>query len=609
MYWKKAIPAATVGIAFFLISCQPRISIKEKRRAEESASALNQMAEIYFKAEEYGKALGLFKKISKEYPDYTGLSIVRYQIVRSLYLMGDHQGVRHEAIKWLEKHPRHSEKGHVLLILGKDFEAMGDYPQAFYWFLKAKKEYLDDLYRQGELNEKLEELIRACELEDIEQLSGYAAGSDYAPGVYHRMATVFLEHDELEKASEAAMSLIRSTQQESWVSAGMQILARIQEEMTVRLRVVGCLLPLSGPFAIYGEEVLNGIQLGMFSGPEQVPGLELVIKDTKDAPEHALAGLEDLVHNEKVMAIIGPLSSKTAVEVARRAQELGVPIITLSQKEEIAEEGDMVFRNFLTPSREVKRILDAAVGEMGIKRFGVLYPDNSYGRFFMNLFWDRIEEMGGMVTAAESYQPNKTDFADEIKKMTGVYYPKPYSLVEKIRKMRPPEEEESKIYPDKPEPFIDFDAVFIPDNFQKAAMIAPQLLYHDVSDVLLMGTSLWQSPQLIDMAGDYVQDAIFPSGFFERSGEPGADAFVEEYRASFGSAPGVLAAAGYDTIRLLNKVMGGEDIRTRKDIRNELLKCRDFKGVTGSIFFDPQGEVEKEPHLLTISGKRMRLFN
>jgi len=609
MYWKKAIPAMMVGIAFFLVSCQPRIPIKAKVRAEESASALHRMAEIYFKSEEYGRAMGLFKTISERYPDYTELSVVQYQIVRSLFLLGDHQGSSNEALKWLEEYPRDSAKGDVLLLLGKNFEAMGNNPQAFYWFLKAKKEFFDDLNRQEELNEKLKELISACEVEDIEQLTGYAAGSDYALELYHRMAIAFLEHDELKKAEDVAMSLLRSTQKDSWVSAGRQLLARIQEERSVRFGVVGCLLPLSGPFAIYGEEVLNGIHLGMFIRPEQGPELELVIKDTKNSPDHALAELEDLVHNEKVMAILGPLSSKTAVEVARRAQELGVPIITLTQKEKIAEEGEMVFRNFLTPSREVKRVLDAAIIEMGIKRFGILYPDNSYGRFFMNLFWDNMEEMGGIITAVESYQPDKTDFADEIKKMTGVYHPKPYSLIEKAREMRPPEEEESKIYPEEPEPIIDFDAVFIPDNFQRVAMIAPQLPYHDVTDVLLMGTSLWQSPQLIEMAGDYVQDAIFSSGFFAKSGEPGANAFVEDYRASFGSDPGVLAAAGYDTIRLLKKVMGSEDIRTRQGVRNKLLKCRDFKGVTGSIFFDPQGEVEKEPHLLTISGKQMRLFH
>ena len=171
--------------------------------------------------------------------------------------------------------------------------------------------------------------------------------------------------------------------------------------------------------------------------------------------------------------------------------------------------------------------------------------------------------------------------------------------------MRPPEQDESEIYPEEPEPVIDFEAVFMPDNFQKIVMIAPQLVYHDILDVQLMGTSLWQSPELIDMAGDYVQDAVFPSGFIEESGRPGVGAFMEGYRAGFDSAPGIMAATGYDTIRLLKEIMAGEDVLTRRDIREALLEYKDFPGVTGTISFDSRGEVVKKPILLTVSGRRI----
>ena len=166
---------------------------------------------------------------------------------------------------------------------------------------------------------------------------------------------------------------------------------------------------------------------------------------------------------------------------------------------------------------------------------------------------------------------------------------------------------ESEMEPEGPEPIIDFDAVFIPDNFQRVAMIAPQLAYHDVLDVQLMGTSLWQSSQLIETAGDYVQDTIFPSGFLESSGEPGVRSFVENYRETFDSSPGILAATGYDTIRFLKEVMAAEGISTRKDLQKALLESQNFLGITGSISFDQQGEVEKEPLLLTVSGRRMTL--
>ena len=639
--WNMAILAIMVGVAFFLSGCQPKLPVKKDYmeeatlslfalaeaywqkgefdralkaygvylkkdpRARKAGLALHRMAEICLRGGQYEKALSLFKRVPKEYPDYSELPVVRYQIANVLNLLGDYRRSKRAVIQWQGNYPQHPLKGDILLLLGKNCKALGDNPLAFYWWVEAKK-YLGGQAGQEEVKERLDELIQTSDVEEIEQLAIYAVDSDYLPKLYYKMAAEYLQQGELERAQKAAMSLIRSTPEISWISLGRELLQRIQKEMSVRIEVVGCLLPLSGPFAIYGEDVLNGIQLGMgLSGePDMGVDLELVIKDTEGHAEKAVARLEDLVNNEKVAAIIGPLSSRAAMAAAVKAQELGVPIITLTQKEGVTEVGNMVFRNALTPSREVKRLVDTAIEEMGIKRFGILYPDNSYGHFLMNIFWDRLEEMGGMVTAVESYGPDDTDFAVQIKKMTGLYYPKPELLVQKEREMWTMEEEESRLDIEEPEPTVDFDAVFIPDKLQTVAMIAPQLIYHDVPGLLLMGTSLWQSPELIEMPGDYIQGAIFSSGFFYGTGEPRIKAFVKGYKADFGSAPGILAATGYDTISLLKSVIGQDNIRTRRDVQKTLLKCKDFVGVTGKISFDSRGDLEKEPLLLTIKYRR-----
>ncbi len=53
---------------------------------------------------------------------------------------------------------------------------------------------------------------------------------------------------------------------------------------------------------------------------------------------------------------------------------------------------------------------------------------------------------------------------------------------------------------------------------------------------------------------------------------------------------------------LKNLIETGE-IRTKKDFQEKLLESDDFYGVTGKIAFDDEGEVVKEPVLLTISGR------
>jgi ABC-type branched-subunit amino acid transport system substrate-binding protein len=174
-------------------------------------------------------------------------------------------------------------------------------------------------------------------------------------------------------------------------------------------------------------------------------------------------------------------------------------------------------------------------------------------------------------------------------------------LTEEIENPEADEEEE-------PEPIVDFDAVFIPDNHRQVALIAPQFPFHNVFGVRLLGTALWQSPELIELARDYIQGAIFPAGFFASSESLMVKAFVELYQENFETEPGVLAANGFDTINFLKGILYQSDVITRSDLQQRLPQHEYLNGVTGRISFDLQGEVEKNPILLTIAGRRFRVL-
>jgi len=643
----KAASALMVGAAFFLAGCQQKIPpvidaetmvrphqfvlaeryvrqgelnealeayqtyLRDEPTGASAGPALQRMAKIYLELKQYENALKALERVSDEHPDYPRMPEVRYQIADALFRLGKYKRSTDEAMKWLERYPNHTLEKEVLILLGDNFRALENNKAAFYWWLKAKHQSSNDPQRETRLDEKLNDTISNSPIETLDLIAEYAAGTAYAPKVYHRMASIYLEQNRPERAKEAATFLVEQGMAEEWILTGRELLERIDGEMAVRRGVVGCLLPLSGPFAIYGEEVLNGVELGMGLSEDRgkEPGLEIVIRDTKGTPEGGIAALKDLVMNENVIALIGPLSSRTAIAVAKMAQNLGVPMIAMTQRDGIVEEGDMVFRNFLTPSHEIERLLEVAVGDMGLKRFGILYPENAYGRFCMKLFWDKLEDMNGTVTAVESYGIDDTDFADQIRRMVGLYYPRPASLMLRPNRKRTREGAKSKTDPEKLEPIIDFEAVFIPDNFQRVAMIAPQLAYYDVLGVQLIGTSPWQSQRLIEMARDYVQGAMFSSGFIENLENPAIKAFVEEYRENYGSPPGLLAASGYDTVRLLKEVLSDGEIQTRGDLKGALFRLQGFEGVTGVIAFDFTGEVTKEPILLTVSGNKIVPFH
>jgi ABC-type branched-subunit amino acid transport system substrate-binding protein len=636
----RAISCLVVGIAFFLWGCYPRPTfeiprecelaeqdvlageydraiqryesyLKDHPTGEGSRYALYAIARIHYNRQHYDKALAFFKRVVREYPRHSELPVAAYDVANTYYLLGDYERSKEATLSWLESYSTHSMRREALFLAGKNYRALGDYPRAFSLWVEAGEASEESPDLRNEIAGHITELIKESSLEDLEDMLQSAAESPYLPHVTHQMASLYLKDNQLEKAESMAMALVRSTPEQLWVSRGRAILERIEQEMSVRKNVIGCLLPLSGPYAIYGQEVLNGIQLGMGlwnpSATEQ--GIELVIKDTRGEAEDAILGVEELVREERVIAIIGPLASKAILGAARKAQELGVPIVTLTQKEDITAEGEMVFRNYLTPSREIQSLVEKAVNGLGLKRFAIFYPDNRYGHTSMNLFWDRVDELGGTITSVESYDPDETDFAIEIKKMVGLHYWRPRLIELTVRQenqMRWENEVQEK-HPseENPAPIVDFDAIFIPDAPQRVALIAPQFPFYNIFDVRLLGTRLWQSTELIDQAKDYVKGAIFPVAFFTEGQSNGLEEFVELYRNNYESEPTDMAANGYDTIRLLKAVMNdGDGVHTRRGLQRKLVRYDGFDGVTGKISFDEQGEVEKPPTLLTISDGR-----
>jgi ABC-type branched-subunit amino acid transport system substrate-binding protein len=352
-------------------------------------------------------------------------------------------------------------------------------------------------------------------------------------------------------------------------------------------------------------QALKGIEtaLAKMRADTANTSISLIIKDTGSDSEKAAAGMEELVQ-EQVAAVIGPIVA--AQSAATIAQQNGVPIITITLKDKITEIGDYVFRNFLTHSMQVEALVTFAAEEMGIQNFAILYPQEKYGSTFMNLFWDQVILHGGNVVGVEAYDPSHTDFAAPIKKLVGLYYDIPKDLrPEPEIPPEPPQPSEIKRRGSDEEeldPIIDFDAVFIPDAPNKAGLIIPQLAFYDIEGITLLGTNLWHSPKLIEMAKDYIQEAIIPDGFFADSTNRLVQAFVHRYESMYGQKPGFVAATTYDTAMILFELVSDSTIRSRNALKTRLANLTQFQGVTGVTSFDETGEVHKQVSLLRVQG-------
>ncbi|MEJ2154816.1 MAG: penicillin-binding protein activator [Desulfobacteraceae bacterium] len=459
----------------------------------------------------------------------------------------------------------------------------------------------------------------------------------------YRYATLLLEGGQYADALEVLIAFLEAYPDHRFSQDAAQIIDTLEERLRFEPMTVGCLLPLSGSYQIYGQRALNGIELALslMQSEASSPAVRLVIKDSGSEDTRAVQGVRALA-DARAGAIIGPIV--TAPAAAAEAQKLQIPMVTFTQKPDITQVGDFIFRHFITPQNQVNELVSYFTKGIGLRDFAVLYPKEAYGQTFMTLFWQEVVRQGGRVVGVESYDTGQTDFAGVIRKLTGTHYDVPDDLkarssvkIEENPYFRKTSASSSNLEdvvsdpvtrltglffqdPDQdriqgprlgrqqkrqhPKPHIDFDVLFIPDGPKTAGLILPQLAYHDVRDIYLAGTNLWHSEQLITMSRNYAQSAVMTEGFFSQSVEPPVQKFVQAYQALYGKEPGLIEAFAFDTARFLFAILSASDIRHRHDLRDAMLEHLEPDGVTGPTAFAENGEPIKRLRLLKVKGSQ-----
>ncbi|MBI5560534.1 MAG: penicillin-binding protein activator [Deltaproteobacteria bacterium] len=370
-------------------------------------------------------------------------------------------------------------------------------------------------------------------------------------------------------------------------------------EKGVRRTHIGAILPLKGEYSSFGENALRGILLaanifpegGGEGGGRPQEGVEVVTEDSGEDEESARKAMEKL-SNAGVVGVVGPLLSATAQSAANLARQKSIPSIVLSQKEGIAGRGDYVFRNFLTPKAQAKAIASYAIRTLGLRRFAVLYPENSYGTELALRFKEAVKKNGAAIAGEVSYAAEKKDFSSELKTLFAV------KMKEELRGRRRITEYT---------PTAGIDALFIPDYYTTVAQIAPYLAYYNVKGVQLLGGNGWDSKELLRLAGDSIEGAVFADGFFPGSKRKGTEEFVGRFRKTFGYTPGILEAEGYDSATIMlssiNNIYanpGGERLSDVREALKGSIANTAIEGATGSIRFDSGGEAVKELFILKV---------
>ncbi|NBX82970.1 outer membrane protein assembly factor BamD [bacterium] len=575
-------------------------------------------AEKEFQSKNYEKAIVKYQGIRNRWPSSKAAELSHYRVASVYYMEGEYSKAALEFETFSRKYPLSSFTFDVQYNLAASQYQLGQYDKVRATLDRVKK---DDIKKQG--------AKRTITFYQLVALNA-AAQSD------HKRATLAYSHQlalvadpnaqksleskidtqiqnindprELKEISEIAPELYarnRAAQKQLQLS-GAQRVESTGSDLVTELRSplppmelgagskgsrnhIGVILPLKGKFAAYGRKALEGILLAskMFqSGTAET--FTLSIEDSGSTPAMAQAALESLVQDKDVMAVIGPLNFKEGLAVAEKAQSLGVVNISLASKAGVSEQGPYIFQNALTPKVQLENLVRFSVADKGLKRFAIIAPGNSFGRDMAQEFMEQVENRGGKVVGIEFYTPNETDFQDPVRSIVGLRDLRmrkieSTALQDYLREQKAKTGREPK---SKLKPIIDFDAVFLPDSPKTISAIAANLAFFDVSEVALLGITEWNSEQLYKRGGRFVERAIFPGVMNPVTRSSGQRDFMRSYQESFGVAPDLLAAQGFEAMQMVGLALQKSQSSNRADLARQIGSLQNLEAPIGMTAFD-----------------------
>jgi ABC-type branched-subunit amino acid transport system substrate-binding protein/TolA-binding protein len=604
----------------FVLSCIPKPEVVYIPRDTDSEQALFSKAENFFYSRNHEKAIIAYREYLARFPDSKLIPAALMRMSTLYGTLGQNESARNSYMRIIRNYPNSNFTPDAIINVLESYLNEGLFREVIYFFDSLPRGSIPDSYISKiyvligdaqmrlklpadaaesylmastkssdsgleRIDKKLRDSISQLEIDSIALLAENIK-EDTAKGYFkYQLGLNYFEKHKYREAADVLNDFIKTIPSHKNVQDAKNLLNEIYKKTAAKLHTIGCLLPLSGKFSVFGNRALKGVELALirFSQHSGYPPVNLAIKDTESDPEKAEIAVDELI-KEKVSAIIGPMGTAETVSAAKKAQAGGIPIIVLSQKENITDVGNFVFRNFLTSGIQVRSLVEYTMHKKGMSRFAVLYPNENYGKTFASLFISEVKTNGGKVLRSEPYDPDLTDFTDSIKKLASSY------------RLSPNEAKTNE---------SDFEAIFIPDAPAKAGLIVPQLAYLDLRNIYLLGTNLWHSQKLIDMAEDFLEDwVIITEGFFLENDSEEVRNFAYAFEEKYGEKPGYIEAVSYDTALMMFQTVSIPTIRFPDSVRKELNNIMNYRGVTGLTSFGGSRDAQNKLHILTISDGR-----
>lgn len=342
---------------------------------------------------------------------------------------------------------------------------------------------------------------------------------------------------------------------------------------------IGVILPLTGPGAPYGGQVMDGINLAkdelIKSGVLTPSSFELLVEDDKTDPAQGVSAINKLIHLNDTKLIIGALASSVTLACAPLAEREKVILLSPgSSSDEISNAGDYVFRIAPRDSYDGEFLARAMHEKFGVKTVLILHLNNDFGTGLMRSFVSAFESLGGKVVQTESYVMGSTDFRPQLQKL----------------KSTPSE------------------ALLLIAAGNDNASALRQIKEVGLTTKIFAPSTL-NDPKLIEETGEAANDVVFSASSFDGiKTQPAVKNFLSTFPQLFpGKEPTTFTAYGYDSLMILAQAVRAAGYDADK-VKAYLYSMPAFGGASGQTTFDKNGDAQKELTLFKIFGGKVTVI-
>ena len=337
--------------------------------------------------------------------------------------------------------------------------------------------------------------------------------------------------------------------------------------------LIGLVMPLSGAFVDGPDDpdiirYLNGFYLArdeINNSQLAPPRIRFILEDNKSSAEGAIAAYNKLIHEDGVVALLGPATS-TLTEIAFPVAEENriVAIAPTSASQGLSALGDFVFRVNLTVEKLIPGGVRLTQEKLGYQRVAIIVDTlDGFSLSANDVYAETLGAIDIELLATETFSTRDADLRPQLTR---------------IRDLAPEAVLVAANSFDQPTILLQGREVGIPDD---VPFIIPLMSVGEVQQ-----------------AGAAAEGAITFTAWTSAADTPGNQEFVRNFIAAHDSEPSVFSALAYTSVQLLVNAISTAGSTDAAAIREALAATSGFDTVLGGFSFDAVGDAVYDPIIL-----------